>query len=273
MSLSTKKINVGIIGSSFSTGRREYHYRLEDLFRSANPDFEYHNLSCGGKGSEKYLQSLIKLKQKFDIDVLLMELVYNRSAMNVPLSNSFKNPTQLDLSSLMHRYYKSQGYQEWEVHLQHDDGVFPLWKERPFIRDMTWGQQSKLLNIVSGIKEVQAWQKVQLEIASNYIMRETLAVIDYESVVSACKMLGIKLVSWSHNQYTRFSVKCFDDLLTDLNRVCFGNSYNNARQFFEKKHRKKQILCDGVHFSKEIDSELVNDWLLPAIQSAIEHNK
>lgn len=270
--MSTKKINIGIIGSSFSTGRSEYDYRFEDIFHSLTSDLVFHNLACGGKGSEKYLKSVVRLKEQHDIDCLLMELCYNRASINVPLSQNFTlDDSEYDLDWVMHSYYGRQGFQQWEVHLQHEDGVFPLWQERPFIRNMTWGEQSKKLNIVSGIRDVQKWQKFQLEIASNYKMRQTLSVIDYQSVVSLCRQLGIKLVSWSHNSNTDFAVKCFRDLLPDLNRVRFGD-YDTALDHYQHNHRG-QILCDGCHFTKSIDELLVSEFLMPAVRSAVQPNK
>ena len=272
MNLSTKKINIGIVGSSFSTGRNQLNYRFEDIFHSLTSDFVFHNLACGGKGSEKYLQSVVRLKEKHDIDCLLMELCYNRASINVPLSQNFNLDDSLyDLNWVIDSYYARHGFERWASHLQHDDGVFPLWPERPFIRDMTWEEQSKKLNIVSGIKDVQKWQKVQLEIASNYKMRQTLAVIDYQSVVSLCRQLGIQLVSWSHNPDTNFSVKCFHDLLPDLNRVKFGD-YDSARDHYQHTHGG-QLLCDGCHFTKSIDELLVKEFLMPAVRSAVQPNK
>ena len=273
--LSTKKINIGIVGSSFSTGRREYNFAFDGLFKTLEPHWDFHNLACGGKGSEKYLQSVIRLKEKHDIDCLVMELCYNRASINVPLSANYSR--RLDhgnlysLEWLLNDYYQPQGYQEWEVHLQHDDGVFSLWQERPFIRDMTWEEQSKKLDIVSGLSDVQKWQKFQMEIASNYKMRQTLSVIDYQSVVSLCRQLGIQLVSWSHNSNTGFAVSFFRDLLPDLNRVRFGD-HDTARDHYQNTHRG-QILCDGCHFTKSIDELLVKEFLLPAVRSAVQPNK
>jgi hypothetical protein len=215
---------------------------------------------------------VVRLKEKHDIDCLLMELCYNRASINVPLSENFTlDDSEYDLNWITESYYAPQGFQSWEVHLQHDDGVFPLWQERPFIRDMTWEEQSKKLNIVSGIRDVQKWQKFQLEIASNYKMRQTLSVIDYQSVVSLCRQLDIKLVSWSHNSNTEFTVKCFRDLLPDLNRVQFGD-HDNAQDYYMNIHHG-EILCDGCHFTMQIDEQMVRDHLFPAVQSRFERNK
>lgn len=275
MNLSTKKISVGIVGSSFSTGRREYNYTFDELFSKLEPDWSFYNLACGGKGSEKYLQSVVRLKEQHDIDCLLMELCYNRASINFPLSANYNRRldygSHYNLEWLLNDYYQPQGYQEWEVHLQHDDGVFALWQERPFIRNMTWGEQSKKLGIVSGIRDVQKWQKVQIEIASNYRMRQTLAVIDYQSVASLCRQLDIKLVSWSHNSNNYFSIKIFNDLLPDLNRVKFGD-HDTARDHYENTYNCN-VLCDGCHFTQQIDAEMVKDHLLPAIKSMVLQNK
>ena len=46
---------------------------------------QFYNSACSGKGTELYLNKIVYLKEKYDIDGLIMELVNNRSMLNVKI--------------------------------------------------------------------------------------------------------------------------------------------------------------------------------------------
>lgn len=273
MNLSTKKkINAGIVGSSYSTGRKEQNYTFADLLNN-HTDCKWHSLACGGKGSEKFLQSVVHLKKKFDIKILLMECVYNRASINAPLSREFNQGLRTrELQNILQNYYTEKNYELWEAHLQHDDGVFEQWQERPFERDLTWDQQRVMFGLTCDLNEVQKWQKVQLEMASNFKMRETMAVIDMSSVLDLCELLDINLISWRHNPWNMFEYQAWRDLKPNLNLIQFGE-HETAVEYYIEKYDENKIYLDGVHFTRDIDVEMIESWIAPAVQSMCKLNK
>ena len=56
---------------------------FETWLKKYVPDIKFYNSASSGKGSELYLNKIVYLKDRFDIDILLMELVNNRSMLNV----------------------------------------------------------------------------------------------------------------------------------------------------------------------------------------------
>jgi len=268
MNLSTKKINVGIIGSSFSTGRYSNHqdHPFEKFFTDqSNSNYNFYNLACGGKATEKYLQSIVYLKKTHNIDILLFEITRNRSCMNYPISEwySEKNKNK-SFDDIKNALYEPQGYYHFEKHLQHEDD--PDWDKRPLDRDLSWEDFAKIYGFVSDLKTAQHWQKIMIEINANVYMRQMTTVIDVDATLNLCDLLGIKHVCWYHNQFARIDLRCWQDVKKRLNLVKFNN-FITARQYFEDKYPKQNILCDGVHFTTSIDQELVKDWLLPAVES------
>lgn len=270
--LSTKQINIGIIGSSFSTGRDDV--RFEDWFiKNSSIGANYINLACGGKGSEKFLSSIIYLKKTYDIQCVLMELVHNRKNLNIDLSGIYNQEIDdVTMNKFKQTRYKKFGFHDFESHLQHDDGIFSLWQTRPFDRNLDWSQQSKKLGIVSPLKDVQKWHKFQLEIASNWKMKQINTLFDYDSVIDLCDLLNIKLYSWRHNKNNDFQLNAISDLIPNLNVIHFGE-YDTAQTYYERLYPDQQILHDGCHFINKMDQEMVINFLLPAVESAFVQNK
>lgn len=272
MSLSSKRINIGIVGSSFSTGHHHGIKRSQSfeeiLQKNCKFECSVYNLSCGGKGTEKYLQSIVQLKKNYNISILLFEVVLNRSSLNLQLSPFYKNNNDISLKEIKKILLETQGYEHFEAHLQYNDGVFSLWQERPFNRDLTWKEHQETYSLSCDLKEIQSWQKVQIEICANDTMRQIQTVIDLCLMVDLCNLLNIKHIGWCHNHYNIPEIQSFHDLKKQLNLIRF-DQYSNARQHFESKYPSSNILSDGVHFNHEIDKELIKDWLLPVIESYI----
>ena len=95
---------VGIIGSSYSVGshfkrttiktghrtERKVAAPFEQWLEKYNPDIKFYNGACSGKGTELYLNKIVYLKEKYDIDGLIIEFVNNRSMLNVKVPGEDK---------------------------------------------------------------------------------------------------------------------------------------------------------------------------------------
>lgn len=266
--MSTKKINVGIVGSSFSTGTHHGNedHPFEKMFAdNCDENFQFYNLACGGKGVEKYLQSIVHLKKTYNISILIFEVVLNRASFNFQVSEWYTKQHQNDrLDSIKQSLYDRQGYGFFEKHLQHQGD--PNWNTRPLDRNFSWPEHKQRFGFDCDLKTAQNWQRFMIEINANWIMRDMTTVIDLDATINLCDILGIKYVSWLHNQFNLPSLECWNDIQPKLNMVKF-NQFNSAREYFENKYPKRKLLADNVHFTDTIDRELVKEWLLPAVES------
>ena len=98
---------IGILGSSFSvgshhnpeTGENNLALPFETWLYKYTSDMEFYNSACSGKGTELYLNKIVYLKKKYNIDTVLMELVNNRSMLNVKTQ-------EYDLDNITDELYK-----------------------------------------------------------------------------------------------------------------------------------------------------------------------
>lgn len=232
-------MNIGIVGSSFSvgchhnpkTGENNLAAPFESWLVKYLPEYSYYNSACSGKGTELYLDKIVYLKEKHDVDFILMELVNNRSMLNVKSQD-------YDLTNVSSDVYKDSA-SIWE----HVRGI-----TQPINYD-TFGSK----------REFDIWKRVQEQIAYNENAFEFWGILDCQQAIKLCKMLNIGVITWQ---------KSFDfreHIDTDVK----FDEYPNAHEYYISRYSEEEILCDHVHFNDTINEEMIRDFIVPAIKSKI----
>ncbi len=232
---------IGIVGSSYSVGNHYNHETgennlalpFETWLKKYVPDTEFYNSASSGKGSELYLNKIVYLKDRFDIDVLLMELVNNRSALNT----------------------KSMPYDIENINL--NDSETSIYHSSISIWDYMRGiNEPTPFETFSVEKDWKIWKKVQEQMAYSNNAFEFWGILDCYQSIKLCNMLNIKVVTWQKSfdfrKYITPTVK-FDD-------------YANAHSFYKNKYGDDKILCDETHFNDKTNSEMVRDYIAPELR-------
>jgi len=226
--------NVGILGSSFSvgshynkeTGENDLTLPFETWLEKYIPDVNFYNSACSGKGTELYLNKIVYLKKHYNIDAVLLELVNNRSMLNVKTQ-------EYDLEIITDELYRDSS---------------SIWD---YVRAITQPINFKKFCTA---KEFVTWKDVQEQIAYSFNAFEFWGILDCKQTIELCDMLGIKVITWQ---------KSFDFRKHIPHDVDFGVA--NAHDYYVNKYDNKSILCDHVHFKDEINDEMVRDFIAPAI--------
>ena len=261
-------MNVGIIGSSHSTGA----HQLSD--GSVTPTFlswceryksdSTHFYSCanGGKGSEMFLNSIVHLKEAHDVDVMLIEIIHNRSNINADLG----------LDPVGKRVNDSQLYREALTKFPSIRDIsadtFPylkLFRYKGFI-----SEELEEFSIIGNTyrKAETNWKTMQMAIGSHWDMVDFWTALDVYQSLKLCRMLGIKTVLWQNSvPLDRYPVH-----LTELKQHCdifvTMDEYECSRHYFRSIYGK-DINCDIAHLKPEYESELIEKFLMPAIESLV----
>lgn len=246
----------GIVGSSYSVGK---HHNFETGTNDLAEPFEmwlekytdgveFINAACAGKGTELYLNKVVYLKDKFDIDGLLIEFVNNRSMLN------FK--------CLPEKYtdiYRNENVDELEENVYRSSET--IW---PYMRALIQDMEEE--NFSPSSKKFECWKEVQWNIASVDAAMEFWGSIDIYQTIKLCNMLNIKCVSWSKT-WSYQNLPSFDNILQGSKYVRMGDSIN-AHEYYVDKYGLDNILCDHDHFNDAVNEEMVKDFIAPAIMEA-----
>lgn len=227
-------MNIGILGSSFSVGchtnpvtkQNDLALPFEHWLKKYLPEHNFYNSACSGKGSELYLNKVVYLKKYYDIDAVLLELVNNRSMLNVKTQ-------EYDLENITDELYRDSS---------------SIWN---YVRAIT---QDIDYSKFAMPKHFDIWKEVQEQIAYNFNAFEFWGILDCKQTIELCDMLGIKVITWQ---------KSFDFREHIPHDVDFGVA--NAHEYYANKYDDKSILCDHVHFKDEINDEMVRDFIAPKI--------
>jgi len=203
---------------------------FETWLKKYVPNTEFYNSASSGKGSELYLNKIVYLKDRFDIDILLMELVNNRSMLNV-------KSQQYDLNNISDEIYENSA---------------SIWD---YMRGITQRIDYKSWCTE---KEFNTWKKVQERIAYDNLAFEFWGILDCKQAIKLCKMLNIRVVTWQ---------KSFDFRKYITPTVQFDD-YDNAHSFYENKYGDDKILCDETHFNDKTNDEMVRDYIAPELRKA-----
>lgn len=226
---------IGILGSSFSvgshhnpeTGENNLAQPFETWLKKYTSDTKFYNSACSGKGTELYLNKIVYLKKKYNIDTILMELVNNRSMLNVKTQ-------EYDLDSITDELYEDSA---------------SIWE---YLRGIT---QPIDYSKFAGKKDFKTWQKVHEHIAYNENAFEYWGVLDCKQAIQLCGMLNIEVITWQ---------KSFDFREWIKPDVLFEN-HPNAHSYYVSKYDEESILCDDVHFNDATNEEMVRNFIAPKL--------
>ena len=273
-------MNVGIVGSSFSSGKiniakdaktidwenySDADYELggkygdefittkplTQIFKDSDQDSKYnfHSLAKSGFGSEKYLSDVIYLKKRYDIKILLLEFIENRSTRYRPNSYEFYGEIIQDSNLNSNKF----------MDLCKDEHSDSMLYER--IHAKEW---NRYLNNENTPKSTLF-----------FTLHNIIQTIDL------CKLLGVFPIIWCFSIWMG-SVKIFNfeptyyltSLFKDHHLLRFGKHYE-AFEFFYKKYNGKQrdFLCDGCHLNDKANYDLVQNHLLPEIEKIYNYIK
>lgn len=230
---------VGILGSSFSvgchhnplTGENNLALPFETWLYKHTKNIEFYNSACSGKGSELYLNKIVYLKKKYNVDAILLELINNRSMLNVK--------SQLyDLNTINDEIYEKSS---------------SIWD---YVRGIT--QPIDYKNWCNE-KDFKTWKTVQEQIAYDNLAFEFWGILDCKQAIELCDMLDIKVITWQKSFNFREHIP---------HDVDFG--FTNAHEYYVNKYDEKYILCDAVHFKDEINDEMVRDFISPKIIEVLD---
>lgn len=229
-------INVGIVGSSYSEmeniydkGRKETKSMITWLQEiNKNRDLLFFSRAKGGLGSEQFLSDVIFLKQKYNISILLIELIENRAYCNIEkpddeiykrvLNKSAKKDIFIDLyKENIRAFYKHTGTKS---HLLGTENL--LFTVHDIIQTLNL---CKLLSIKPII-----WSYRQPEATIKYF--NDMDVID---------------IKWGGKWDRGMGITFYE--------------------YFFNKHKGEEELftVDGDHLNDSANEELIKDFLLPKI--------
>lgn len=243
----------GIVGSSYSVGSHHNPITKENnlalpfetwLYKHTD-GIEFYNAACAGKGTELYLNKIVYLKDKYDINGMLIEVVNNRSMLNFKcLPENYKNIySENDISQMEDDVYKSSA---------------SIWQYmRALIQDMEHHTFSP------SNKKFDCWKETQWNIASTEGAMEFWGMLDIYQTIKLCKMLNIKCVLWEKS-WEFVNLPSFNNVIQGEKFVEFPG-HANAHNYYVAKYGLENILCDQDHFNDEINDEMVRDFIGPAL--------
>tara|TARA_B100000902_G_C27134829_1_gene825501 strand:- start:169 stop:927 length:759 start_codon:yes stop_codon:yes gene_type:complete len=246
-------MRVGIVGSSYSVGRHhnfktgtsDLALPFETWLDKHTDGMQFFNAACAGKGTELYLNKVVYLKDQYDIDILLIEIVNNRSMVYVKcLPENYKSIiSEIYMSQLEKDVYRSSrsSYSYW----------------RALIQDM------EEVTFSPNKKKFEIWKEIQWNIAATDYAMEFWGMLDIYQTIKLCNMLGIKCVLWEKS-WDFIELPSFRNMLQGSKFVEFPG-HNNAHKYYVGKYGLENILCDHDHFNDKVNDEMVRDFIGPAL--------
>ena len=254
-------MRIGIIGTSHSQGQQPYtngmskdklrHYWkqkdtkftkcLGDHLHNAMPENEFINFASSGRGTERYIGSVIQLKKQYNIDAVLMELSADRTA---------------------NTYYKwEEKFTEWEKTIPVDDTMKHFnqdWYEK---HGSYTGSINSLFGDPMGILEgipsntLTAWKDVQKILFQESASVRVCGIGHMLQTIDLCNMLGIRIIPW---EFRPIHIK---NLITtyDINFVDWMCEQG-----------LQDCLCDGWHADDEAYTQGAQKYFKPIIDKFLE---
>lgn len=242
---------LGIIGSSFSvgshhnkeTGLNDKALPFETWVKKYTSGLQVYNSACSGKGTELYLNKILYLKDRYDINCILIEMVNNRSMLNVKTQNEDYNVDDMKLKNS-------------EINVYEDN--LSIWE---YVRSI---DQPIAIDNLGSNREFNTWREFQKNIAFSENAFEFWGMLDIYQAIKLCKMLNIKVFTWQKSfEFCKYP--CFNELINGVTHISFG-SHTNAHNFYVDKYDENSILCDHVHFNDQINEEMVKDFIAPSLK-------
>lgn len=244
---------VGILGSSYSvgshhnkeTGENDLALPFETWLEKYTTNMKFFNSACSSKGTELYLNKIVYLKEKYNVDAILMELVNNRSMLNFKcLPEKYgRIETDTDMAKIEHDVYENSASAYW------------------YLRSLT--QDMEPNTFAKSNKDFDTWKETQWNIASTQNAMEFWGMLDIYQAIKLCNMLDIEVITWQKS-WEFFKVSAFDSMKQKSLYIDFNGM--NAHDYYVNKYGKDKILCDHDHFNDFINEEMAKDFIAPTLE-------
>ena len=255
-------MKIGIIGSSHSQGRQpitngltkeeiknfwvnkdsKFTKPFEKHLHNAMPNYQFYNLAASGRGSERYLECVVQLKKKYNIDALLLELGADRTAntfyrcehkMQQWEKHLLKNP--YDIDNFVNEFFEQNGLYTCSINKVFDD------------------QDNGILNGVPESK-LQPWRQIQSIIFQESAQVRLLGMKNIKQTYDMCKMLGIKVIPWNFR-------------ITDINVIPVKESV--PFNIWMENNNLGDNYCDGWHGDDTAYEKGAKEYFKPIIETVL----
>lgn len=245
---------IGIVGSSFSEGNQPYTpwrskgakntLRFQEHLKNHLPEHDFFNFAYSGQGSERFLENTLVLKDKYDIDILLIENIEDRSQNRVHynLKEQWKILTDIQENPESRKFYAEKFSSGNYKH---------IWNS---IYNNYFDPENTLLHDVPK-RKVRNWIDVQSYIFYKDIMLKILGVKHIENTIKLCNFLNIKPVHWSQRH-----------------EACFLNDNGlGVRKYIENswKGSWSKYTCDGTHCNDKAVDRLCKEYYKPILENVL----
>lgn len=239
---------IGIVGSSFSEGHQpysdqegKYTLRFQEHLKKYFPQHEFINTAISGRGSDRYLENIINLKSVYNIDILLLENVEDRSQNYLHCNFDIQKEILDDIATNK----ESRRFYAEKFSLENYKN---LWVT-PF-RELN---RKTLLNKVPS-RMAKHWVDVHSYMYFHDEMRQVYGVKHVENSVQLCKFLNIIPIHWSQRQAPYF--------LNDFGISARGYIESNWGPF-------ENYSCDGTHSNDYAVDRLCQEYYKPLIENVL----
>lgn len=246
---------IGIIGSSFSEGHqpylkhkivdRKHTLRFEVHLKNHMPEHDFFNLALSGQGSERFLENTILLKDKYNIDILLIENIEDRSHNRLWVDPNNHREMLADIEQNPER-------RKFYTELLSSQDCRSMCTS---IFNNYLNHKNTLLEQVP-VKKVKNWVDVQSYIFYKDVMLKLLGIKNVENTVKLCNFLNITPVHWSQRHES-----CF---LNDNGLGVREYINQNWKGKFEVKHSS-----DGTHCNDEAVDRLCKEYYKPILENVL----
>ena len=256
-------MKIGIIGSSHSQGRqpvtngltkeeiKNFWYNknskftkpFQDHLKTVMPEHEFINLAASGRGSERYLECVVQLKTKYNVDAILLEIGADRTA------NTF--------------YRCESKMSDWEKHLLKQPQDIDKFIDEFFVEN---GHYTCSINkvfedgdngILNGIPETKLsiWRQIQSIIFQESAQVRLLGMKNIKQTYDLCKLLDIKVIPWNFR-------------VTDISVIPLKQ--NMPFNVWMHKNGLENNYCDGWHGDDVAYAKGAKEYFMPLIESYLK---
>lgn len=249
---------IGIVGSSFSQGgdmqpiegsdeeweliNHPFEYTLEYY----NPQHQFFNAAMSGRGSERFLNNLLHLKDRYDITHLLIEIIQNRSVNYFWYKEEqYKNDLNNWTDDMVYKYSVEEDYEHLASMNKPQDYAI----NQSLYKDFS----KKDIQTMADLSAYSLYRSAHLDL---------LAVRDVKNTIKLCEMIGVKPICWSFKMHTaQFAPHIFNEMI---------DAPDHLVSFIEKNGLSYvDNTCDGLHLNKTLQMWAAEFYFTPLFEQFV----